>query len=627
MSMAKHGKNFVLVLCGILLISRGAVAEQTAKKVFTAEPGRTVQFFKVVQMQDTAHKKIGIIDQNTSYFDLNGQISVAKYDPLNDSITVEKNHSCTFECRVDYMCLGVYWLDIAPYDTAIQLRATWEELPCPTTFYFEEFVGNCDIGGNAPTQNVFFDPVDSTVLFKIDTSGLLYTQYTVCPQKWQVLKAAKNAGYFLIVPENPNILFFCADDTLWHSSDAGNTWNVAVTGNIQSITYYPNTNIFFACSGDSLSGGAYVSVDTGATFRRTDTVRMSSISADARNGAIYACGTQGLLCSLDTGRTFFMYNNVFTTQPLISVAANTEGKLLCAASDGLYSILQATDATYLIAPHNDTEWIPQPIMLQWESAPDARSYYLQLAADSNFTAILLADSSITTSSKQINSLSPNTRYFWRVRTTYSYPVLPVWSQTWSFTTLPLLPTQTELIAPHNDTILYKTRVDFSWNAVQNVPLNYWFEIADNDSLKNSLVDSTLTDTIAALYEPLVTQTYWWRVRGENAAGWGPFSPVYHFTMLGANDVAEMNIPSKSGLIQNYPNPFTSSTLIRIPSQSQAVSLKIYDALGREVADLSAEARSGNTSIPFDGSHLPAGVYVCRMRGEHFVSSKLMVLEK
>jgi hypothetical protein len=55
--------------------------------------------------------------------------------------------------------------------------------------------------------------------------------------------------------------------------------------------------------------------------------------------------------------------------------------------------------------------------------------------------------------------------------------------------------------------------------------------------------------------------------------------------LGKNSL-NVEIPNEYKLFQNYPNPFNPSTTINfsVPNSS-LVSLKIYDALGREVTDL------------------------------------------
>ena len=81
--------------------------------------------------------------------------------------------------------------------------------------------------------------------------------------------------------------------------------------------------------------------------------------------------------------------------------------------------------------------------------------------------------------------------------------------------------------------------------------------------------------------------------------------------------------------QNYPNPFNPATTINyaIPNPG-FVSLKVYDVLGKEVANLvSQEMAAGYYSINFDGSNLGSGVYFYRIESEGFVQIKKMSLIK
>ncbi|NOS83556.1 MAG: T9SS type A sorting domain-containing protein [Ignavibacteria bacterium] len=69
-----------------------------------------------------------------------------------------------------------------------------------------------------------------------------------------------------------------------------------------------------------------------------------------------------------------------------------------------------------------------------------------------------------------------------------------------------------------------------------------------------------------------------------------------------------------GLRQNYPNPFNPVTMITysIPEQS-FVTLKVYDILGREVAELiNGQQNAGSYSERFDGSKLASGMYIYKL---------------
>ena len=82
-------------------------------------------------------------------------------------------------------------------------------------------------------------------------------------------------------------------------------------------------------------------------------------------------------------------------------------------------------------------------------------------------------------------------------------------------------------------------------------------------------------------------------------------------------------------IDNYPNPFNPTTTIRyeIP-EDQFITLRIYDILGREVAQLVNEhKKAGEYTVGFDGSKLSSGVYIYKLVGNNVNLSKKMILMK
>lgn len=89
------------------------------------------------------------------------------------------------------------------------------------------------------------------------------------------------------------------------------------------------------------------------------------------------------------------------------------------------------------------------------------------------------------------------------------------------------------------------------------------------------------------------------------------------------------IPTTFTLYQNYPNPFNPSTTIRFDvAKSGHVSLKIYDVLGNQVADLIEEEKTaGKYSVNFLGRNLASGVYFYRLVTPSFSDTKKMVLLK
>ena len=87
--------------------------------------------------------------------------------------------------------------------------------------------------------------------------------------------------------------------------------------------------------------------------------------------------------------------------------------------------------------------------------------------------------------------------------------------------------------------------------------------------------------------------------------------------------------SRFGLAQNEPNPFNPSTVIsyQVPAETN-VSLRVFDAKGREVAELVNGFQSaGVHSVTFDASALASGVYFYRMQAGDFVQTRKLTLLK
>ena len=89
------------------------------------------------------------------------------------------------------------------------------------------------------------------------------------------------------------------------------------------------------------------------------------------------------------------------------------------------------------------------------------------------------------------------------------------------------------------------------------------------------------------------------------------------------------IPAAFALEQNYPNPFNPATTIEFSlERAQAITLTVYDMLGREVRVLADGVQpAGRYSISFDGSGLAGGTYLYVLRTGQNVSVKKMILLK
>ncbi len=94
------------------------------------------------------------------------------------------------------------------------------------------------------------------------------------------------------------------------------------------------------------------------------------------------------------------------------------------------------------------------------------------------------------------------------------------------------------------------------------------------------------------------------------------------------------VADKFALSQNYPNPFNPSTTIRFSLPSAGVtSLKVYDAMGKEVSNLvNATMSAGEYSTNFNAASLASGMYFYKLEftganGQNFTEQKKLMLVK
>jgi hypothetical protein len=90
-----------------------------------------------------------------------------------------------------------------------------------------------------------------------------------------------------------------------------------------------------------------------------------------------------------------------------------------------------------------------------------------------------------------------------------------------------------------------------------------------------------------------------------------------------------NLPTSFCIFNNFPNPFNPTTTIKynLPEDTR-IKIKVYDILGKEVAELVNEEKpAGYHEVEFNASNLASGVYLYRIQAGSFVDTKKMILMK
>jgi hypothetical protein len=104
---------------------------------------------------------------------------------------------------------------------------------------------------------------------------------------------------------------------------------------------------------------------------------------------------------------------------------------------------------------------------------------------------------------------------------------------------------------------------------------------------------------------------------------------YQINLVGVEDDEKYVIPLVPFLERNYPNPFNPSTKIKYQLvQTGFISLKVFDVLGNEIAQLVNEEQAiGIHTIEFNAANLPSGIYFYRLASNNFTQTKKMILLK
>jgi len=192
------------------------------------------------------------------------------------------------------------------------------------------------------------------------------------------------------------------------------------------------------------------------------------------------------------------------------------------------------------------------------------------------------------------------------------------------------------------TILYTSDGGQNWEE-RTFNFNLWWSVYLTQSgkawavgEKGSIIYSTDWGYTWTAQESGVSCMLWEVIFVNDDEGWiagggiGQPGVILHTTTGGViTDVKDDNIIRKFELYQNYPNPFNPVTVIKYEIQSENyIALKVYDALGNEVAVIvDEEQAAGNYKYEFNAEKLSSGVYYYKLKSGDYSETKKMLLLK
>jgi len=172
------------------------------------------------------------------------------------------------------------------------------------------------------------------------------------------------------------------------------------------------------------------------------------------------------------------------------------------------------------------------------------------------------------------------------------------------------------LAPANKAVNVITTPTLTWAPLPQAT-SFDVQVSRDNSFDAPILDRLVVSNDSTIAPSLANgTTYYWRVRGKADTATGPWSAVWSFTVAPQVGVADdHNVsPAQPVLDEVYPNPFVdaASVAIRLPAvfDRASTSLRMYDVLGREIADLSGQlfSSSHNVTIQLRSGELTAGSY-------------------
>ncbi len=288
------------------------------------------------------------------------------------------------------------------------------------------------------------------------------------------------------------------------------------------------------------------------------------------------------------------------------------------------TIILAPIIPSLVYPSNNQKNLPVEFNLIWNKVNYADTYSCQIANDSNFNQIMINDTIIIDTIKQITLAIHGKKHYWKIRANNSGGSSQ-WSNTWNFLTI--LPSPNELAAIPN----LLNSITLTWKDKSNGEVGFILE-RNQDSTNYSVIDTTQSnDTVYVDTNVEKNRTYYYKIKSFTYDCESDYS---NETSAMVTKINKDELPKEYSLSQNFPNPFNPVTSIQFTvgnspageAGKQNVSLKVFDVLGREVAVLINEKKEpGTYTVKFDASQLGSGIYIYRIKANNFSASRKLVL--
>jgi hypothetical protein len=206
------------------------------------------------------------------------------------------------------------------------------------------------------------------------------------------------------------------------------------------------------------------------------------------------------------------------------------------------TIIAAPSMPVLVSPLDSAANQPVSLLLSWNKAARASTYYFQVATDTGFVNVANADSTLTDTSKAISGLANNTAYYWRVKAKNDGGT-SAWSGVRSFFTIVAAPQMATLTSPIDGASDLPVTPTLAWSTVIGA-ITYHVQVSTSNTFATVLIDdSTLTLAAKSLSGLANGTQYYWRVQAKNAGGVSAWTSPWSFaTIIAAPQTPALTSP-------------------------------------------------------------------------------------
>jgi hypothetical protein len=258
-----------------------------------------------------------------------------------------------------------------------------------------------------------------------------------------------------------------------------------------------------------------------------DTLRVGAAGSTALTGAgalfnlrFKAAPGVSLGQSSSVGFVFFRFNEVGSSTP---TATMLNGRITIGTP-----ATPVPSPPALAAPTDGSTNVAVNPTLSWNASSGATSYTLQVSTASNFSALVVNQSGLSSPSYAASGFTNNTLYYWRASATNANGT-SAYSTAWSFTTVVAPPGAPTRLSPADSATNIAVNPTFIWNSSVTAT-SYTVQISTNSGFSSFVVNQSGIAGTSYNAGGLSTGTqYFWRVSATNGGGTSLFSAAGLFT--------------------------------------------------------------------------------------------------